>query len=107
MILEVEFPTQRAILELVLTWNLKGAKMKMTHHVVRNKGHLHPPIAACILGYPWLTHLVQQYKHCATCVGQVLAMLPLYGKGLINGLSNHSPMSTLQMNGRRLQDIPT
>ena len=33
VVLKVELPTQRAILELVLAWNLKGAKMTVTRHV--------------------------------------------------------------------------
>ena len=95
VLLKVELPTQRAILKLVLTWNLKGAKMTMTHYVVCNKDHLHPPIATRVLGHPRLTRAVPQCKLGATYVGRALAMLLLHHQCLINGLSNHSPMSTL------------
>ena len=107
MVLQVELPIQKVILELVLTWNLKGAKMTMTRHVVCNKDHLLAPAATRALRYPRLIHMVQQCKQGATCVGRVPVTLPLRHQGLINGLANHSPTNTLQINVRRSQNLLT
>ena len=62
--------------------------------------------AARIRGHPRLTRTVQQCKQCATSVGQSPTMLPLRHQGRINGCTNHSPMSTLQINDHRSQDLP-
>ena len=79
----------------------------MTRHVACNKDHLHPPVIAHVLWHPRLTHTIQQSKQGATIVGRAPPTLLLCHQSCINGLTNHSPTSTLQIKGRGSQDLLT